>query len=216
MAAWKGEPLSRTSVIRCRVRREAADENRRLVEAVYSALAEAKPSGLEYATYRLEDGVTFVHVARLPDTENPLAGIPAFAQFPAQTSAALRRAAGAERGDRGRFGQTPVLTGARRPRIAANGSSRSHPSPSPRRSIRHPSRQRRSARCSTIRPSRCSSSGPEPPGLVRRDPRKRSCDRGRLPATGRPPRGARARGGTASKSCLPKPCSTGSTARSTC
>ena len=69
-------------MIRCRVRREAADENRRLVEAVYSALAEAKPSGLEYATYRLEDGVTFVHVARLPDTENPLAGIPAFAQFP--------------------------------------------------------------------------------------------------------------------------------------
>ena len=40
-----------------------------------------RSSGLEYATYRLDDGVTFVHVARLRDTENPLAALPAFAEF---------------------------------------------------------------------------------------------------------------------------------------
>ena len=34
-----------------------------------------------YATYRLDDGVTFVHVARLADSENPLAALPAFAEF---------------------------------------------------------------------------------------------------------------------------------------
>jgi hypothetical protein len=73
--------MSRTSVIRYRTRPEAAEENQRLVEAVYAALGEAKPSGLEYATYRLDDGVTFVHIARLPDTENPLAALPAFAEF---------------------------------------------------------------------------------------------------------------------------------------
>ena len=52
-----------------------------MVEAVYAALAEAKPRDFEYATYRLDDGTTFVHVARLPDTENPLAALPAFAEF---------------------------------------------------------------------------------------------------------------------------------------
>jgi dipeptidyl aminopeptidase/acylaminoacyl peptidase len=73
--------MSRTSVIRYRTRPDAAEENVRLVEAVYAALEEAKPSGLEYATYRLDDGVTFVHIARLPDTENPLGALPAFAEF---------------------------------------------------------------------------------------------------------------------------------------
>jgi hypothetical protein len=73
--------MSRTSVIRYRTRPDAAEENVRLVEAVYAALAKARPADFEYATYRLEDGATFVHVARLPDTDNPLAGIPEFAEF---------------------------------------------------------------------------------------------------------------------------------------
>ena len=55
--------MSRTSVIRYRVRPEAAEENVRLVKAVYAALEKAQPAELEYATYRLEDGITFVHVA---------------------------------------------------------------------------------------------------------------------------------------------------------
>lgn len=73
--------MSRTSVIRYRTRPDAAEENVRLVEAVYAALAKASPRDFEYATYRLEDGVTFVHVARLPDADNPLARIPEFAEF---------------------------------------------------------------------------------------------------------------------------------------
>jgi hypothetical protein len=73
--------MSRTSVIRYRTRPDAAEENVRLIEAVYAALAEGRPSGLEYATYRLDDGVTFVHVAQLPDNENPLGALPAFAEF---------------------------------------------------------------------------------------------------------------------------------------
>jgi hypothetical protein len=76
--------VSRTSVIRYRVRPEAAEENVRLVKAVYAALEKARPAELEYATYRLEDGVTFVHVAKLPDTDNPLGALPEFAEFQRQ------------------------------------------------------------------------------------------------------------------------------------
>ena len=79
--------MSRTSVIRYRTRPDAAEENVRLVEAVYAALAEARPRDFEYATYRLDDGATFVHVARLPDSENPLATLPAFAEFQRELAA---------------------------------------------------------------------------------------------------------------------------------
>jgi hypothetical protein len=78
---YEGDPVSRTSVIRYRTRPDAAEENVRLVKAVYAALKETRPGDLEYATYRLDDDVTFVHIARLPDTENPLASLPAFAEF---------------------------------------------------------------------------------------------------------------------------------------
>lgn len=76
-------PLSaqRTLIIRYRTRPEAADENNRLVEAVFAALAELKPTGFSYTTYRLADRETFVHIARLDGTDNPLATLPAFAEF---------------------------------------------------------------------------------------------------------------------------------------
>lgn len=73
--------MSRTSVIRYRTRSDAAVENVRLVKAVYAALEESKPADFEDATYRLDDGVTFVHVAQLPDTDNPFAALPAFVEF---------------------------------------------------------------------------------------------------------------------------------------
>jgi hypothetical protein len=73
--------MSRISVIRYRTRPDAAEENERLVKAVYASLAEAKPRDLEYSTYRLDDGASFVHIAKLPDDENPLAALPEFAEF---------------------------------------------------------------------------------------------------------------------------------------
>ena len=72
------------SVIRYRTRPDAADENARLVEDVYASLAETKPAELRYATYRLADGVTFVHIASLEGTDNPLTMLPAFAEFQRQ------------------------------------------------------------------------------------------------------------------------------------
>src|SRR5438876_577769 len=47
----------------------------------FAAVAADTPRDHEHATYRLGDGTTFVDVARLPDTENPLVALPAFAEF---------------------------------------------------------------------------------------------------------------------------------------
>jgi hypothetical protein len=73
--------MSRTVVVRYRTRPDAAEENVGLVEAVYASLAAGKPSGFDYTTYRLADGVTFVHVARLAAADNPLSTLSAFAEF---------------------------------------------------------------------------------------------------------------------------------------
>ena len=73
--------MSRTVVVRYRTRPDAAEENARLVEGVFASLAEVDPGDFRYATYRHADGVTFVHVAQLAGTENPLAPRPAFAEF---------------------------------------------------------------------------------------------------------------------------------------
>ena len=70
-------------MVRYKVKPEAADENVRLVENVYQELADRKPAGLQYATLRLADGVSFVHIALIEsDTgPTPLAEIPAFIEF---------------------------------------------------------------------------------------------------------------------------------------
>ena len=72
-----------TKVVRYRTSPEAADENERLVRAVFAELATDRPEGLRYATFRLDDGVSFVHVAVLDGDSNPLATSAAFARFQA-------------------------------------------------------------------------------------------------------------------------------------
>jgi acyl dehydratase len=70
-----------TKVIRYRTTPESADENARLVRDVFAELNEEKPDGFRYSTFRLDDGVSFVHVAQLDGDENPLTTSPAFAKF---------------------------------------------------------------------------------------------------------------------------------------
>jgi hypothetical protein len=83
-----GDPqMSKTVVVRYRTRPDAADENARLVEGVFTALAELDPGDFRYTTYRLADGVTFVHLARFETSENPLATLPAFAEFQRELAA---------------------------------------------------------------------------------------------------------------------------------
>ncbi|GAA4587880.1 hypothetical protein GCM10023194_38090 [Planotetraspora phitsanulokensis] len=66
-----------TAVIRYQTRPEAADENQRLIENVFAELASTAPPGLHYSSFRLADGVTFVHVV---DGEG-LPGLAAFQEF---------------------------------------------------------------------------------------------------------------------------------------
>jgi hypothetical protein len=58
-----------SSMVRYRVRPERAEENVALVQAVYAQLAQEKPEGLRYATFRLPDGVSFLHV--VIETDQP-------------------------------------------------------------------------------------------------------------------------------------------------
>ncbi len=70
-------------MVRYRVKPEHVERNEELVRAVYAELHRRAPAGLRYATFRLDDGVTFVHIAEIDGEENPLAQIEAFADFTA-------------------------------------------------------------------------------------------------------------------------------------
>src|SRR5579863_7758906 len=72
-----------TKVIRYTTRPESADENERLIRDVFAELAEQRPQGLHYAAFRLDDGVSFVHVAVIDGATNPLSASAAFGKFQA-------------------------------------------------------------------------------------------------------------------------------------
>ena len=73
----------RQVMVRYQVKPDRAAENEALVRAVYEELAATAPTGLRYATYRLQDGVSFVHLATVEGEHNPLAETAAFARFQA-------------------------------------------------------------------------------------------------------------------------------------
>lgn len=72
-----------TVVVQYRTKPDRGDENARLVERVFAELAADRPEGLRYATFRLADGVSFVHVASVDtaDGTNPLTAVAAFGEF---------------------------------------------------------------------------------------------------------------------------------------
>src|SRR5690348_1582578 len=51
-----------TIVVRYQTKAERADENQQLIEAVFAELDERQPDGFTYKVFRLDDGVSFVHV----------------------------------------------------------------------------------------------------------------------------------------------------------
>jgi hypothetical protein len=73
--------MSVTKVVRYRTSPQHADENARLIRDVFAELAAKQPDGLRYASFRLDDGVSFVHVAVLEADHNPLSDSAAFAKF---------------------------------------------------------------------------------------------------------------------------------------
>ena len=73
----------RQVMVRYRVTTDRAAENEALVRAVYEELQATEPAGLRYATFKLEDGLSFVHIAETEDRDNPLSRVKAFRDFQA-------------------------------------------------------------------------------------------------------------------------------------
>ena len=86
-------------IVRYKVKPGQAQRNAELIRAVYAELEQAAPEGFHYGTFRLDDGVTFLHiVAREDDRNDPLTELDAFRRFSA--------------GIRERCDEEPVLTAA--------------------------------------------------------------------------------------------------------
>ncbi len=68
-------------IVRYTTHADRADENERLIRAVFAELAERRPDGFRYIATRLDDGVGFVHVATLDGGASPLTTSPAFQAF---------------------------------------------------------------------------------------------------------------------------------------
>jgi len=71
----------RRVMVRYTVKPGQAAANEKLVRAVYDELDQTSPGGLRYATLRLEDGLTFIHLAVHEDGTNPLLEVSAFRRF---------------------------------------------------------------------------------------------------------------------------------------
>jgi hypothetical protein len=70
-------------MVRYKVKPGRAQENARLVRAVYEELERTAPAGLRYATFQLDDGVSFVHIAsnETEGGQSPLGEVKAFQAF---------------------------------------------------------------------------------------------------------------------------------------
>jgi hypothetical protein len=75
----------KTIMVRYKTSEAQAGANETLVRAVFEELRTRAPAGLRYTSYRLADGVTFVHVATVEAVDdNPLIALPAFKAFQKQ------------------------------------------------------------------------------------------------------------------------------------
>jgi quinol monooxygenase YgiN len=73
--------MRRAVMVRYKVKPDRASENEELVRAVYEELRRTAPADFRYGTFRLADGVSFVHVASFEDGTSPLTGLAAFQRF---------------------------------------------------------------------------------------------------------------------------------------
>jgi hypothetical protein len=70
-------------IVRYKVKPDRAEENENLIKAVFAELAKTRPEGIRYSSYKIEDGLTFVHhaVVSTADGSNPLPQLDAFKFF---------------------------------------------------------------------------------------------------------------------------------------
>jgi hypothetical protein len=72
-------------MVRYKVKADRAAENEGYIARVFEQLEREKPSGLRYASFKLADGVSFVHIVsyEAADGPNPLTELSAFKAFAA-------------------------------------------------------------------------------------------------------------------------------------
>ena len=69
-------------MVRYQVKPDRTEENEALVRAVYDELRRTELAGLRYATFKLDDDVTFVHIAvETGEGDRSLADLEAFQAF---------------------------------------------------------------------------------------------------------------------------------------
>lgn len=70
-------------MVRYRVKRDRLEEHVGYIRNVFDEFAKEQPAGIRYAAFRLDDEVTFIHLASIEtaDGKNPLNGMPAFKAF---------------------------------------------------------------------------------------------------------------------------------------
>jgi hypothetical protein len=68
-------------MVRYKLKPEHVEENERLVRAVYDELKTLDPDGFHYATFKLEDGVSFMHLSFSEGGRPPLPDLEAFRRF---------------------------------------------------------------------------------------------------------------------------------------
>jgi hypothetical protein len=81
--------MTKRVIVRYTVKPDRVTDNERLVRAIYEELHRVEPAGIRYATFRLDDGATFVHIASVEtnDGDSPLEGVAAFQEFQRDLSA---------------------------------------------------------------------------------------------------------------------------------
>ena len=72
-------------LVKYKVKADRAQENTEFIQNVFTELKQNSPEGLRYASFKLEDGVSFVHIASIETASgnNPLAETAAFKNFQA-------------------------------------------------------------------------------------------------------------------------------------
>ena len=72
-------------LVRYKVKSNKVDENETLVKEVYKQLNEKKIDGFHYCTFKLADGLSFVHIAfsETDEANTAFSNLPAFKNFQA-------------------------------------------------------------------------------------------------------------------------------------
>jgi hypothetical protein len=73
-------------MVRYKVKADRVAENERYITSVFEQLKREQPPGLRYVSFKLDDGVSFMHIVshEAADGSNPLGELSAFKAFTAE------------------------------------------------------------------------------------------------------------------------------------